>query len=397
MLTVTGLVLTAFALLLLVPTLVFFTELLAGCLLPERKSRKIDFQQCRSLAVLVPAHNEGAGIKATVEDIKIQLRPWDRLVVIADNCSDDTAAVAALLGAEVSSRNDLTKIGKGYALDWGIKHLAATAPPDIVIIIDADCRISEGSLENLCGECSASGRPVQALYLMEAAPGASVNQQVAQFAWRVKNLVRPLGLRKLNLPCQLMGTGMAFPWNLIESANLSSGFIVEDMKLGLELAAQGQAPRFCPSAIVTSTFPTSDRGSRAQRQRWEQGHISLILSEAPHLVYAAVRRRDIRLLAMALDLSVPPLSLLISVLAAAATVMVIAATAGLSAKPLILVAACLILVAAVILLAWIKHGRNVLPFRDLVLIVPYFATKLRLYSALATGRRVLRWIRADRG
>jgi hypothetical protein len=47
-------------------------------------------------------------------------------------------------------------------------------------------------------------------------------------------------------------------------------------------------------------------------------------------------------------------------------------------------------------MAWIKHGRDVLPIHSLVLIVPYVAKKLTLYAALATGRRVSRWIRTDR-
>jgi len=395
MLSTVSLLLTAFVLVLFVPTLVFFTEVLAGCLLPVREAEMPVSPRGRRVAVLIPAHNEGSGIKPTIDDIKQQLRPGDRLVVVADNCTDDTAAVAAASGAEVTTRDDLTRTGKGYALDWGIKYLDAD-PPDIVIVIDADCRVTEVTIETLSRACSVSGHPVQGLYLMAAAHGSPINQQVAEFAWRVKNLVRPLGLCKLNLPCQLMGTGMAFPWNIIRSANLSSGFIVEDMKLGLELAAQGQAPLFCPFAIVTSNFPTSDTGTKAQRQRWEQGHISLILSAAPSLFLAAIKQRDIKLLATALDLAVPPLSLLVSILAAAVIGTALAAILGLPAKPLFLISACLLLVVAAILMAWIKHGRDVLPIHSLVLIVPYVAKKLTLYAALATGRRVSRWIRTDR-
>jgi cellulose synthase/poly-beta-1,6-N-acetylglucosamine synthase-like glycosyltransferase len=396
MLTFLSWTMTAAALLLLVPTLVFVTEVLAGCLLPIWESKKTDSTGTKRIAVLIPAHNEGAGLAPTIEDIKPQLRPGDRLVVIADNCSDDTAAIAASLGAEVCPRNDLTKIGKGYALDWGLKYLADAAP-EIVVVVDADCRVADGALDNLSRACSVSGRPVQALYLMHAAPGSPVNQQVAQFAWRVKNLIRPLGLLKLNLPCQLMGTGMAFPWKLIASANLSSASIVEDMKLGLELAAMGRSPLFCPSAIVTSTFPTSDSGTRAQRQRWEQGHISLILSGAPRLLLRAVKQRDLRLCAVALDLAVPPLSLLISITALACVGMASATIMGLSEKPFFLSAACLFLSAASIVLAWIKHGRDILPPSAVVLIAPYLASKFKFYTALAAGRRVARWVRADRG
>src|SRR5262249_1802992 len=172
----------------------------------------------------------------------------------ADNCSDDTAAVARSSSAEVIERNDLTKVGKGYALDWGINYLRG-APRPIIVVIDADCRLSSHALEELVRAASATRRPVQALYLMTAASGSAVNYQVAEFAWRVKNWVRPLGLHTLNLPCQLVGTGMAFPWEVIRSANLATGHLVEDLKLGLELAATGRAPAFCPTAIVKSSFP----------------------------------------------------------------------------------------------------------------------------------------------
>jgi cellulose synthase/poly-beta-1,6-N-acetylglucosamine synthase-like glycosyltransferase len=396
MLTLLSLVVTAFALLLLVLTLVFVAEVLAECLLPVWEIKKTSSPCDKCVAVLIPAHNEGAGIKLTIEDIKQQLRPGDRLVVVADNCTDDTATVAAASGAEVSIRIDPAKIGKGYALDWGIRYLTAECP-DIVIVIDADCRVSDGTIEKLSQECSASGHPVQGLYLMAAAPDSpAVNQQVAQFAWRVKNLVRPLGLRKLNLPCQLMGTGMAFPWKLIQSANLSSGSIVEDMKLGLEFAAKGRAPLFCPSAIVTSTFPTSHSGTRAQRQRWEQGHISLILSSTPKLLLRAIKQRDLKLCAAALDLAVPPLSLLVSILAAAAIGTALAPIMGLSEKPFFITAACLLLAVASIILAWVKHGRDILPLDAVVLIIPYLANKFSFYTALAAGHRVSRWVRTDR-
>jgi cellulose synthase/poly-beta-1,6-N-acetylglucosamine synthase-like glycosyltransferase len=395
MLTILSLAMMAFALFLLIPTLAFVVEISAACLPIGRDNEKIVDPRDRRLAVLIPAHNEGVGITPTIGDITQQLRPGDRLVLVADNCSDDTAAIATSLGVEVSTRNDLTRIGKGYALAWGIKYLA-TAPPDIVIVIDADCRVSAGALEILSGECSASGRPIQGLYLMFSAAGSTVNQQVAQFAWRVKNLVRPLGLRNLHLPCQLTGSGMAFPWSILQSANLSSGFIAEDMKLGLELAAQGRAPLYCPSAIVTSTFPTSDKSTREQRKRWEQGHMSLILGETPMLLAAAIRQRDSKLFAAVLDLSIPPLSILVSVLAAATIGTGLAVFMGLSAVPFFLTAAGLLLVAAATLVAWIKHGRDVLPMRDLILIVPYLVKKLGLYADLAVGRRASRWIRTDR-
>ena len=123
---------------------------------------------------------------------------------------------------------------------------------------------------------------------MIAPDNSPINYRVAEFAWRVKNWVRPLGLNALNLPCQLMGTGMAFPWEVIRSANLASGSIVEDLKLGLDLTQTGSPPLFCPSACVKSHFPLSIEGAKSQRKRWEEGHISMILTTVPRFIYEAV-------------------------------------------------------------------------------------------------------------
>jgi len=138
--------------------------------------------------------------------IKAQLRDGDRLVVVADNCSDRTGEIAEATGAEVVYRSDLTQRGKSFALDFGLRHLEMD-PPDIVIIIDADCGLSEGVLDQLAVVSAALDRPVQASYEMDL-PGGTVprSMRVAAFAWRIRNFVRPLGLQKLGLSCQLMGT-----------------------------------------------------------------------------------------------------------------------------------------------------------------------------------------------
>ena len=379
----------------LVPTLVFAAEVTAGCLFNVPQLKLLTVSRAR-IAVLIPAHNESAGIIPTIEDIKQQLRPDDSIVVVADNCSDDTATVAASLGAEVSARNDLSRIGKGYALGWGVKHLNAN-PPAIVIVIDADCRISAGTIDRLAETCAQTQRPVQSLYLMTAPTGSAINHQVAEFAWRVKNWVRPLGLGAMALPCQLMGTGMAFPWHIIRSADLSSGFIVEDLKLGHELAAAGHPPLFCPSAVVTSTFPTSAQGTKTQRQRWEQGHIGLILTKSPALLFSALRGWNKGLLALTLDLIVPPVALLTLLLTAMVFLAAIATLANASLYPLGVGLFSFFLLVASIIAAWLKYGRDILPPRSFALIGRYGLGKLNLYRAVLLGFRNSRWIRTDRG
>ena len=221
------------ALLLMVPVVVLFVEVLLAVTQRERTSSVAGDHP--RVAVLVPAHDEALIISRTLRTIVPQMARGDRLVVVADNCTDDTAALAATEGAEVLVRGDLLRRGKGYALDFGIRHLASDAP-EIVLIIDADCRVRQGGIDRLARLSQRTGRPVQALYLMQAAEGASLKMRLAEFAWVIKNQVRPLGLHRLRLPCQLMGSGMAFPWACINSADLATGHIVEDLKLGIELA-----------------------------------------------------------------------------------------------------------------------------------------------------------------
>src|ERR1700733_12435386 len=116
--------LAAIAGLLSVPVAVLFIEVMAALSLVEEKPLEVlNPQAPKRVAVIVPAHDESAGILPTIEDIKRQLSPGDRLLVVAHNCFDDTAAVAAAAGAEVIERRDPGKIGKGYALDWGLRHL----------------------------------------------------------------------------------------------------------------------------------------------------------------------------------------------------------------------------------------------------------------------------------
>lgn len=375
---------------------VYFLEIIAAVALSRWQRPALPNERLRQpIAVLVPAHNEGSGLLPTLANIQCQLLPGDRLLVVADNCSDDTAAVARGKGAEVVERIDPTRLGKGFALDCGIRHLSSN-PPEIVMIVDADCRLADGALDYLALVCTTTGRPAQALYLMTVPIDSQVNHQVAEFSWRVKNWLRPLGLRALNLPCQLMGTGMAFPWGVIRAANLANGQIVEDLKLGLDLTVAGHPPVFCPSARVTSEFASSAAGTGTQRKRWEQGHLDMIFKIAPKLFAIAIARRDRNVLAVALDLAVPPLSLLGMLVLGIFGLSLWSAISGYSFAALAIATISLLAFAFATFLAWLKCGRDVVPPGALLLIPSYAFRKLRLYRQFFSGNIDSKWIRTDR-
>lgn len=346
------------------------------------------------LAVLMPAHDEAAGIAASIASVRPQLQAGDRLLVVADNCGDDTAAVAAAAGAEVVQRHDDARRGKGYALDHGLRHLAADAPA-LVVMLDADCRLHAGSLQRLALACAASGGPVQALDLMLAREGAGLRERMAEFAWRVKNQLRPLGAQRLGAPCQLMGTGMCFPWAQAAGARLASGHLAEDMQLGIDLALAGHPARFEPQALVTSRFPETGAAAARQRTRWEQGHLATLLGQGPKLLAAGWQRRDARLIGLAADLLVPPLALLLLLNAAMAVLNLAAAWLWGWAGAAWLSAAALGLLAAAVLIAWWRAGRQLVSFGELALAPLYALRKLPVYLGFLLGRRVA-WVRARR-
>jgi cellulose synthase/poly-beta-1,6-N-acetylglucosamine synthase-like glycosyltransferase len=388
--------LTVVATLIAVPVTIFCVEIIAA-VTGTTKPTSVASGRGRQYraAVLIPAHNESTGLQPTLADIKNQLQPGDRLLVVADNCMDDTAVIAATAGAEVIERHDPTRIGKGYALDFGISHLSSD-PPDVVIIIDADCRLEPDAIDHLASACVATRRPVQALYLMTMPAGSHINHQVAEFAWRVKNWLRPLGLNALGMPCQLMGTGMAIPWDVVHLGDLANGWIVEDLKLGLDLAAAGHPPLFCPSARVTSQFAASATGAKIQRSRWEQGHIHTILATVPRLLTRAIVQRNWALLALTLDLAVPPLSLLVLLTVGMFVVTLLAALFRLSFVSVTISTVSLLALLLATIMAWFKCGRDILPAQRIPLVAKYVFSKLELYRRILVGRVDARWVRTDR-
>lgn len=348
------------------------------------------------IAVLVPAHDEASVIAETLRAVFRQLEPQDRLVVVADNCTDDTEQIARGLGAEVVRRTDSERRGKSYALDFGVRCLAAS-PPEVVIVIDADCALGANCLQTIASLANESGRPVQARYdlLPPSGSSASLRLRITAFAARVKNHMRAEGLRRLGLPCQLMGTGMALPWPAIREVNLASGELTEDLVLGLDFARRGLPPTYCPWALVTSPFPGSEEGAHTQRARWETGHLTTIVRRVPGSVIEAVRRRNLPLLALAVDVAVPPLALGALLIAAALAASGALALSASTFAPLAVNAGAASIFALAVGLAWHYAGRDDLTFLDLAIAPAYALSKLPLYAQILKGERTP-WIRSKR-
>lgn len=355
----------------------------------------------RKVAILMPAHNEEVCLRATLTNLQTQVKGSKRLtpaninvVVVADNCTDATAAIARELGATVLERQDETNRGKGYALDYGLRFLEA-APPDVVVLIDADCLVQSGAIEQLVEQSLVTGRPAQATYLMEKPPAPSVKDGVSAFAFTVKNLVRPLGLSRFGLPCLLTGTGMAFPWQVIRSVDLASGHLVEDMKLSLDLTIAGFAPMYCPSARVMGMLPQQEQAATSQRTRWEHGHLQSISTYVPALLKVAIQKARIEALMLALELAVPPLSLFVMLWLAVSVVALTWGVFSASWVAAMLAAIAGGLLGAAILSAWARFGQEDLRLKELLSIPLYILWKIPMYFKFLV-RPQQAWVRTER-
>jgi 1,2-diacylglycerol 3-beta-glucosyltransferase len=289
-----------------------YLALLAVAALFYRESPAPSAPPRTRLVVLVPAYNEADLISRCIGSLHDQTYPsvLYRVVVIADNCTDETPLIAEKAGADVMVRDRPDARGKGHALRWAMDQLLAGAgPPDAIVVVDADSVAEPGLLTGLVRHFERGGDAVQAEYLV-LPEARSAGAELRAAAMLLFHRVRFSGRAALGLPCNLVGNGMLFsrallerhPWNAFSSA--------EDLEYSIDLRLDGVRPAFARSALVRGPVPTLGRAAEVQRRRWEGGRLHVVRTRLPSLLKACVVRRRGSLVDAIIDLAVPPLGLL---------------------------------------------------------------------------------------
>lgn len=343
--------------------------------------------------ILIPAHNEAAIIAATLERLRPMLSDTIRLLVVADNCSDETARLVQQAGREVIQRFNLDKRGKGYALAFGRDNLR-TAPPDCVIVFDADCETDIVSIATLAKYCVGSQSVVQSRYILNPDREASAKVQISNFAFWFKNVVRQRGAARLGGAAVLTGTGMAFPWSKFEQAPLATANIVEDLALGLYFTQIGEPPVYLEQATVRSAA-ASESATLEQRSRWEHGFLDTAKSHGFRAILNGVRQRNRKLTQLGLHLLVPPLAFL---LLASTGVLILLGALALILDYWFAFAAVAVGIGAatsLIFVNWVLGGRAWLSSGAMLRLPFYLLWKLPVYLRFAKGEHV-GWTRTER-
>lgn len=270
---------------------------------PGRSSRKLCFD------VIVPAHNEEGGITRTVSSLQVIDWPPEqfRVMVVADNCGDATAAVARKAGAHVLERHDAALRGKGYALAYAFSCSMRDGFASAVVVIDADAEVSSNLLEAFASRIERGAKAMQAHYGI-LNPSSSWRTQLITIAKGAFHVVRSRARERLGLSCGIRGNGWCVTHALLREAPYQYYSLTEDVEYGIALGLAGHRVEYAGEAHADADMASSEKTARSQRQRWEKGRFQLVRASTGRLLIAAWRRRSLLCLDLAFDLIVPPLS-----------------------------------------------------------------------------------------
>ncbi len=282
----------------------FFLTLLSAALpAPAPSSRQLRF------TLMVPAHDEEAGISRTVASLRAVDWPAEqfRVVVIADNCTDRTAERARAAGAQVLERHDTALRGKGYALAFGFAASLADDWAQAIVVVDADAEVSANLLEAFAGRIEAGADAVQAHYGI-LNPWASWRTQLITIAKGAFHIVRSRARERLGVSCGIRGNGWCVTPELLRRVPYQCYSLTEDLEYGITLGLAGYRVAYADEAHADADMVSSETIARKQRQRWEEGRFAMIRTRTLPLLRAALARRSGICLDLALDLLVLPLS-----------------------------------------------------------------------------------------
>jgi cellulose synthase/poly-beta-1,6-N-acetylglucosamine synthase-like glycosyltransferase len=263
----------------------------------------------RRIVILVPAHNEADFIARCVRSLRAQTCIHEyEILVIADNCTDDTAAIARSAGAQVLIRDEPFARGKGRALRWAIDQLVVRSPaPDAVVVVDADSVAESEFLARLCRPFEEGADAVQGESLLsDDGPQAALRTAAVLLI----NRVCAAGRTVLGLPCSLSGNGMLFSRELLVATPWDAFTSAEDAEYTITLRKVGVRPVFAGGATLYSPGAPTGGAADQQQLRWEGGKFHLARTRVPRLIWDAFRMRRPSLLGLAFDLALPPLGFL---------------------------------------------------------------------------------------
>lgn len=369
--------------------LLLLTLLSGKAAVPAARRRALRFD------VIVPAHDEAVLIRRTVQSLNRMDWPSAsfRVVVVADNCTDDTAALARAAGADVLERHDANLRGKGHALDYAFCASLRRAWADAVVIVDADSEASPNLLMACAARLEDGAHAVQVHYgVLE--PRASWRTRLLCIAMAAFHRLRSRARERLGLSCGLRGNGWCITHELLGQVPYQAFSLAEDIEYGIELGLAGYRIHYADEASVDGEMVSDAASAGTQRKRWELGRWQLLQTRTVALLRTAVRQRSLVCVDLAIDLLVLPLSYVaLNVLALLAVAAALAPWYTAAIPWLWVGVACAASLSVYVLRGWRLSRMGVLGLVDLARAPFFLIWKVWL---LLRSRGSRAWVRTPR-
>ena len=248
----------------------------------------------RSFAILVPAHDEEAVIGELVDNLRELRYPRELydVYVVADNCSDGTAAAARARGAYVFERYDPRRRGKPYAIEYALQRLwSLPRRYDAVVIVDADNLVAPDFLLAMNARLEAGEQVIQGYLDVKNPNDTWVSASFALSYW-VSNRFWCLAKHNLGFTVPLGGTGMCIATEALRQVGWGTDTLTEDLEFTVRAALRGIRTTWAHEAVVYDEKPLTLVQSWRQRLRWVQGGVQVASRYLLPLLVEGFRRRD---------------------------------------------------------------------------------------------------------
>lgn len=243
---------------------------------PQREAKKL-----HRYAAVIAARNESQVISELIQSLKNQNYPTELLdiYVVADNCTDNTASVARRHGATVFERNNLQKVGKGYALNHAFEQIEerhGICHYDGYMVFDADNVLDVNYVREI-NKVFDAGYPVVTSY--RNSKNFGYNWISAGYAlWFLRESKYLNGARMLcKTSCAISGTGFLVSSKIIQKdGGWKYHLMTEDIEFTVSNVIEGNVIGYCESAILYDEQPIDFKTSWNQRMRWTKGFYQVL-------------------------------------------------------------------------------------------------------------------------